>query len=161
MATVHTEVSGVIDAPPATVYAVLSDYRNTHPQILPKPYFTFLTVDQGGQGAGTVFRTQVSVMGVKTDYHMAVSEPQPGRLLVETDAKAGVTTTFTVDPEAGGTQTRLTIATDWTPRPGIRGWIEKMATPNTMRRIYNEQFELIREFVKGQQAGGGGTGGFA
>lgn len=76
MATVHTEVSGVIDAPPATVYAVLADYRSSHPQILPKPYFTNLIVEQGGQGAGTVFRTQVVVMGVKTDYHMVVSEPR-------------------------------------------------------------------------------------
>ena len=41
--TVHTEVSAVIDAPPAEVYAVFADYRGSHPQVLPKPYFGELT----------------------------------------------------------------------------------------------------------------------
>ncbi len=158
MATVHTEVSGVIDAPPATIYAVLADYRHSHPQILPKPYFTDLIVEQGGQGAGTVFRTQVVVMGVKTDYHMVVSEPQPGRVLAELDEKLGVFTTFTVDPHAGGTQSRLTIATDWTPKSGVIGWIEKMTTPGVMRKIYAEQLTLIQQYIKAPHPRSGGGG---
>jgi hypothetical protein len=60
MQTVHTEVSAVIDAPPAEVYAIFADYRNAHPQVLPKPYFGDLVVEKGGNGAGTVYRTSVT-----------------------------------------------------------------------------------------------------
>lgn len=156
MATVRTQESAVIDAPPAEVYAIFVDYQNTHPKILPQPYFGDLIVEQGGKGAGTVFRTSVSVMGTTTNYHMMVTEPQPGRVLVETDAKQGVTTTFTVEPVEGGKRSRVTIATDWTPRPGVMGWLEKLSTPGIMRKIYSAQLKLVQEYVEKNKARGGG-----
>ena len=64
MRQIHAEASDVIDARPEEIYAVLSDYRVGHPAILPKPYFTELMVEQGGQGAGTVIRFGMNVMGV-------------------------------------------------------------------------------------------------
>jgi hypothetical protein len=161
MAVEHKAVSGVIDASPAIVYAILSDYQNTHPQILPKPYFTYLTVEKGGQGAGTVVRTQVQMMGVKTDYHLVVTEPEPGRVLAERDEKLGVYTTFTVEPLEGGRKTHLTIASDWTPKPGIMGWLERISMPIAMQKLYTEEIERVRQFVKQQQTAGGGSGGFA
>ena len=63
MSTIHVEVSDVIKARPEQVYAVLSDYRMGHPAILPKPYFTSLTVDEGGQGAGTRIQVHMKVLG--------------------------------------------------------------------------------------------------
>jgi hypothetical protein len=89
MGTVHTEVSAVIDAPPAEVYAVFADYHHSHQQVLPKPYFGELVVEKGGKGAGTVFRTSITMMGQTTNYTIEVTEPEPGRRIVETDAKVG------------------------------------------------------------------------
>ncbi len=102
MSTIHVEVSDVIKARPEQVYAVLSDYRTGHPAILPKPYFTSLTVDEGGQGAGTRIQVHMKVLGAERHYQFVIREPEPGRVLVESDEAAGVTTTFTVEPLDGG-----------------------------------------------------------
>jgi hypothetical protein len=40
MSRVHVEVSAVIHTRPTEVYDVLADYREEHPHILPKMYFT-------------------------------------------------------------------------------------------------------------------------
>ena len=49
-------------AAPERVYRIIADYRNGHPQILPKQ-FSNLCVDAGGYGAGTVIRFSMTVMG--------------------------------------------------------------------------------------------------
>ena len=46
------KASKVIDAPADQIYAVISDYHEGHPAILPTRYFTDMTVIQGGQGEG-------------------------------------------------------------------------------------------------------------
>lgn len=159
MGTVHTEVSAVIDASPAEVYAVFADYRGSHPQVLPKPYFGDLIVEKGGKGAGTVYRTSITVMGQTTEYYMDVTEPEPGRKMVETDRKLGVVTSFIVDPVEGGMKSRVTLATDWTPRPGLVGWLERLSTPAFMRRLYTTELENVQEYLKNKPKQGGG--GFA
>src|SRR5512134_2276283 len=102
MSHIFAEASAVIDAHPQEVYAILSDYRTGHPAILPSPYFTGLVVEKGGQGAGTLAHTTMKVLGVRREYHLAVTEPEPGRVLQETDLAAGVTTKFTIDALDGG-----------------------------------------------------------
>jgi hypothetical protein len=161
MKTVRTESSAVIDAPPAEVYAIFVDYRHSHPQVLPKPYFGDLIVEQGGTGAGTVFRTSVTVIGMTEQFHMVVTEPEPGRLLVETDAQQGLTTSFTIDPVEGGKKSRVTIATDWTPKSGVMGWVEKLSKPAVTRKIYDAELKLVQAYVKSKpRSSGGGSGGF-
>src|SRR5690606_41828658 len=98
MGQYHVEVSRVIAARPQDIYAVLADYHTTHPNILPSQYFKELTVEEGGVGAGTVFRLRMSVMGASREYRMIVSEPEPGRVMVETDSEAGGVPTFTLHP---------------------------------------------------------------
>jgi hypothetical protein len=156
MATVRTEVTSAIDAPPAEVYAIFADYRTSHPQVLPKPYFGDLVVEQGGQGAGTVFRTSLTVMGRSVDYHMEVTEPEPGRVLMETDKKLGVATRFIIEPLDGGKRSQVTLATDWTPSSGVMGWLEKLTTPGFMRKLYETELHNVQELVKQRQARGGG-----
>ena len=148
MNQIHAESPAVIEARPEKVYAILADYRVSHPAILPKPYFTDLTVEQGGQGAGTVARAQMKVMGTKMTYHLIVSEPQPGRVLMEVDAAAGVTTTFTVDPFNGGQHSRVTIATDAATGPGLMGWLERLFNPLVMRRIYQKELKQLADYVR-------------
>lgn len=148
MGQIHTEVSDIIPARPEVVYAVLADYRVGHPAILPKPYFTELQVEQGGQGAGTIVRTRMVVMGVERIFKLTVSEPEPGRVLKEVDEQAGVVTVFTVEPINGGQQARVTIATDARASPGLMGVMEKLMNPPLTRRIYKQELQQLAEYVR-------------
>ena len=147
MSTMHVEVSEVINARPAAVYAVLSDYHEGHPAILLKPYFTSLTVEEGGKGEGTVIRVAMEVFGVKRNYLMHVTEPQPGRVLVEADPEQGVVTTFTVEPVDDGEKSRVTIATDSKTSPGIAGFFERLMNPPITQRIYRQELQQLDRYL--------------
>ena len=150
MTPIHTEVSDIIPARPEVVYAVLTDYRVGHPAILPKPYFTELTIEAGGQGAGTVARTRLMVMGVERTFMLTVSEPEPGRVLKEVDEQAGIVTTFTVEPLNDGQQARVTIATDARASPGFVGLMEKLISPTINRNIYKKELQQLAAYVRQQ-----------
>src|ERR1700728_1331783 len=75
--------SAVVPARRERVYSLIANYNDGHPRILPKQ-FSNLTVEQGGVGAGTVIRFQMSVLGKKETLRAAITEPEPGRVLVET-----------------------------------------------------------------------------
>src|SRR5690606_5804373 len=98
MAHIHVEESRVIDARPEVVYGLLADYETGHPKILPNPPFIGLKVEQGGRGAGTVIRVWMKVMGSVRESRMVISEPEPGRVLVETAPDDGITTRFVFEP---------------------------------------------------------------
>lgn len=149
MKPIHVEVSHVIEARPERVYAILADYRVGHPAILPQPYFTELVVEEGGQGAGTIVRVGMEVMGKAFAYRQTISEPEPGRVLKEADAAAGVITTFTVDPLDGGGRSRVTIATAAATSPGLTGWLARVFNPPLMRRIYRQELQQLAEYVRG------------
>lgn len=151
MGQYHVEVSRVIAARPQEIYAVLADYRTTHPNILPSQYFKELTIEEGGVGAGTVFRLRMSVMGASREYRMIVSEPEPGRVMVETDSEAGVVTTFTVDPLANGAQSRVSISLTGQTSPGLMGMLEKRLNPLVLRRVFAQELELLDEYVRTRQ----------
>jgi hypothetical protein len=144
------EASAVIPAPPNVVYGVLADYRVGHPAILPKPEFQRLEVLDGGTGAGTKFRLTLRVMGTTRVSTQTVTEPEPGRVLVEASEAEGLATTFTVDSVNGGQQSRVTITTEWTPRPGLAGWIEKALTPRALRPLYERELAQLAEYVRGK-----------
>jgi hypothetical protein len=148
VSTIHVEASKVIKARPEEIYAVLSDYRVGHPAILPKPYFTGLTVEEGGQGAGTRIQVEMKVLGTERRYQFVISEPEPGRVLVETDATAGVTTTFTVEPFDGGDTSRVTIMTNTKASPGFAGIMERLLSPPISRRIYMKELQQLADYVR-------------
>ena len=117
--------TAVMPAEPKRVYSVIADYRNGHPSIVPEE-FSNLVVEQGGVGAGTVIRFQMSLLGKKRTYRAAITEPEPGRVLVETDLDAnGAVTTFIVDPDQASEGSRVTITTELKVKKGITGKIEK------------------------------------
>jgi hypothetical protein len=89
MGQYHVSESRIIGAPPETIYAILADYREGHPSILPQPYFKSLTVEEGGVGANTVLRVAMEVYGDKREFRLRVTEPEPGRVLMEEDPDAG------------------------------------------------------------------------
>jgi hypothetical protein len=72
-----------------------------------------------------------------------VSEPEPGRVLVESGS--GLTTTFTVEPAEAGRSSQVTIAAEATPSPGLQGWIERMVTPALLR----DELRLLAKYVQG------------
>jgi len=72
-----------IAAPPEAVYAVFADYREAHPRILPPSFFVGLTVEEGGYGEGTVVLVKGRFAGRVRTLRGVVTEPEPGRLLVE------------------------------------------------------------------------------
>ena len=99
MGQIRVKATEVLDARPEDVYSTIADYRKAHPRILPKENLYDLQVEEGGYGAGTIIRFKSRILGVEQSFHHRVSEPEPGRVLVEQDIDAvqNVTTTFTSD----------------------------------------------------------------
>jgi hypothetical protein len=90
---------------------------------------------------------------------MEVTEPEPGRVLMETDKKLGVVTTFTVEPLDDGKRSHVTIATNWTPSKGVMGWLERVSTPAFMRKLYTTELQNVQAYVQQHKSESGG--GFA
>jgi hypothetical protein len=147
MSEIIIEVSAVIEATPKDVYSVLKDYPGGHHAILPKDYFTGLSMIEGGQGGGTVIDVSMNVMGIKSHIRFYITEPEPGRVLMETDDVAGIVTTFTVDPVNVEERSRATIATRSRVSEGLRGIMERLVNPVIMRRIYRQELQTLANYV--------------
>ena len=144
----RVEATDRVQASPAQVYAILADYRQHHPRILPPRYFKKLEVEQGGVGAGTVFRIHGETMGRQQSMRGEVSEPEPGRVLAEAFPEAGMLTTFRVEPAPEGEGTQVTIATEWSPRAGLLGKLESLVMAYFMRRVYAEELKLLDAYAR-------------
>jgi hypothetical protein len=145
--------SAVIDASPEVIYAVFSDYEVAHKAILPKPYFSEMVVLAGGQGAGTVIDVHMDVFGNKKTYHLAVTEPEPGRLLVETDYLTGERTHFIMEPLPNGRQTKVTIDSKFNVSPGFAGKIERFITPLVTGYFFKKELGNLAAYLKEQENG--------
>src|SRR5689334_14807773 len=115
--------SALIDAPAKLVYDILADYRGGHPLILPGNYFVSLSVETGGVGAGTIISFQMRIFGKLQTFRAAIAEPEPGRILVESDLDGTASTTsFIVDARDQNRSCEVTIATErMTERSGPLG----------------------------------------
>lgn len=130
-----------VAAPASVAYAIISDYRTGHPSILPPQYFENLEVLEGGQGHGTRIRYAVRAFGTRQIAYARVTEPEPGRLLVETDEATGTETRFIVD-SLGADRSRVTFETDYRAR-GVKGWIEALLVPRYLARVYAAELQLL------------------
>lgn len=141
--------SAIIPARRERIYSLISNYNDGHPRILPKQ-FSSLVVEQGGAGAGTIIRFQMSVFGRKQTFRAAITEPEPGRVLVETDLDAnGAITTFTVNPGGAPADSRVTISTELAVRSGFLGKIEKTLSTLLLRPIYLKELENLARVATG------------
>ena len=136
------EASAEIEAPAERVYGIVADYRKGHPRIIPGSFFDGIEVEEGGYGAGTRIRVGVHLAGRKTSFRAEVSEPEPGRVLVETDVTGGPVTTFAVDP-LGPARCRMTISTRLQRRGKPVGWLERWFSIHFLRRVYAEELRLL------------------
>jgi len=153
--TYRVAASRRIEAPAAAVYGVFADYREAHPRILPTSFFGPLVVEQGGYGAGTIIRVEGRVAGRSRFLRGIVTEPEPGRLLVESYPEDRMVTSFRVEAEPGGGACTATITTD-SPRPsGIAGWIEERVARWILARVFREELELVAAYVAAEPRGEG------
>jgi len=137
--------SSIIEAPAELVYRTLADYHHGHPSILPKPHFLSLEVEQGGFGAGTIVNCKVRVFGRVQSFRAAITEPDPGRVLAETNlGEGGGVTKFIVEPLDDGKRTEVTIATEAaTRRRWGLGTVERLLTMMWLQRIYKAELKQL------------------
>lgn len=136
-----------IAAPAEAVYGVFADYREAHPRILPPSFFVGLTVVEGGRGAGTVIDVHGRFAGRTRTIRGLVTEPEPGRLLVESYPAERMVTSFRVVPEPGGAASLVTISTVMPRRRGPVGWIEERIVRRLLARVFAEELELVAAYL--------------
>src|ERR1700744_62270 len=100
MAVIEVTAEHTVNAPAETVYGYIRD-MHTHPKFLP-PAFSDFHVESGGVGTGSGGPVQVTGGGRTREYHMTVDEPEPGRVLRESDQNSSLITKFIVDPAVSG-----------------------------------------------------------
>ena len=145
MATNLVSAERTVDAPAGAVYGYIADMRGHHPNFLP-PAFADFQVESGGVGEGTITRFTLTAGGRTRQYRMKVAEPEPGRILTESDTGSSAVTTFTVTPQDGRSLVR--IATTWEGAGGIGGFFERLFAPRVMRGIYADQLERLDAYAR-------------
>jgi hypothetical protein len=141
--------SARIDAAPQRIYDIIRDYNVGHPSILPKQFSNF-RVEAGGVGAGTTIRFDVKVLGQTQHYKAVVSEPEPGRVLVERNVEPNDSvTTFFVAPENGGRAAIVRIETEMKQRPGIGGKIERFLIEKALPPMYAQELKNLSARLAG------------
>ena len=85
-----------------------------------------------------------------------ITEPEPGRRLVET-LTDGIVTTFVVEP-VDEQRRRLTITTDCA-KPGLRGWFERLLAPGYLRKVYVAELAQIARVATGDRPPSVASGG--
>ncbi len=145
MARILISAERVVAAPAETVYGYIADMREHHPRFLP-PAFSDFRVESGGVGAGTVARYKMTAGGRTREYEMKVAEPEPGRVLTESDAGSSAVTTFTVSPQGGSSLVQ--ISTTWDGAHGIGGFFERRFAPRVMRAIYVDELNRLDAYAR-------------
>jgi uncharacterized protein YndB with AHSA1/START domain len=148
MASIVVSAERVIDAPADAVYRYVADMRDHHPHFLP-PAFSDFRVESGGVGAGTITRFKVTAGGRTREYRMRVDEPEPGRVLTESDTGSSLVTTTTVTPRDSAASVH--ISTTWNGAGGIGGFFEKTFAPRAMRAIYADELERLDAYAREQR----------
>ena len=142
MGKVQASAEGPVHAPAPVVYGYLADMRQHHPKFLP-PAFSGFEVESGGTGAGTIIRFTLTAGGRTRQVRSEVAEPDPGRVLTESDTNSSAVTTFTVIPGADDCTVR--IATEWNGASGIGGFFERTFAPRALVKIYDEFLGRLAE----------------
>lgn len=144
MSQFNISASAVISAPPQQVYGIIADYRGGHPHIIPPKYFRNLVVEEGGVGAGTKIRFEMILFGKVQQAQSVVTEPEPGRVLMEATTDGLAETRFIVDPHADGAQ--VTISTEMKSM----GFIGNALIKFLFKRIYREELALLANYAARQ-----------
>ena len=141
----------VIDAPAEVVYHLISDYGEHHTDA-PKGFlpdqFSGMVVERGGVGDGTVVRFTSRLGGRPQTMTASITEPEPGRVLLETSP--GVQTTFTVQPE-GLQRARVRFDTVL-EAGGLMGLMMRLLAPGMLRPVYAQEMERLERHAQAHPA---------
>jgi hypothetical protein len=137
----------LLEAPAAVVYHCLADYREHHrPEGFLPPQFSDLTVVQGGVGTGTVIRFSMTLGGRRRTVTTEISEPQPGRVLVERGD--GIETTFTVEPVGPrGEQARVRFDTVM-EAGGLDGLLTRLFAGRLLAPVYADELQRLERYAQ-------------
>ena len=149
MAKIVVSAEGPVDAPAETVYGYIADMREHHPRFLP-PAFSDFRVEAGGVGAGTITHFKLTAGGRTREFRTKVEEPEPGRVLTESDTGSSSVTTFTVSPRGDASLVR--ISTTWDGAGGLGGLFERTFAPRVMRAIYADELKRLDAYAREQRA---------
>jgi hypothetical protein len=144
VAQVIANATRMISAPPERVLEFLRDYREARPKILTDGY-TAYRVEQGGEGAGTVFSYHLAAGRRERDYRMRAEAADGG--LIERDELSSFVSTWTIVPTATGSS--VTLEGSWQGAGGIGGFFELMFAPLGLRRIYEQILDKLAAAVQG------------
>jgi hypothetical protein len=150
MGQIKAKGEAILTAQPEDVYATIADYRQGHPSILPKKSLYDLQVEEGGYGAGTIIRFKSRILGKEQSFYHRVSEPEPGRVIVEQDidTNQNVITTFTVIPFEQGRKSHVVISTTMNASPGLKGFVERVIVTIFNPPIYRKELKLLEEVAQ-------------
>ena len=149
MGQITVEQEGAVGAPAELTYRLIADDAH-HANFLPEAFSNFHVL-QGGIGAGTVHSFDLKAGGRVRTYVMDVSEPEPGRVLVETDRESSLVTTFTVTPDGSGCRVR--ISTTWEGAGGVGGFFERTFAPKVLRRLYADELARLDTYARNRLPG--------
>jgi len=144
---IKAESSAKIHTPSQTLYQFIADYKYGHPSILPEKHFSDFAVEKGGYGKDTVVCFRFTLAGNSRKMRVIVDEPIPGKLITETELETGILTSFLFEP-VGDDMTILKITSEW-KKEGFMGLIEKIFVPIMMKKVFEKQFENIRDQLLG------------
>ena len=133
----------LIPAPAHVIYNCIADYRQHHrPGGFLPPAFSHLEIHSGGVGAGTDVSWVLDAGGRQRTIRATVSEPEPGRTLVETSP--GLETTFHVEPAPGGSVVSFSTVLD---EPGIGGLLTRLFAARLILPIYQDELARLEAYT--------------
>jgi hypothetical protein len=138
MAQIVASATRSVSVPADRVLAFLRDYRQARASILPDNYSRY-RVEEGGEGAGTVFTYHFKSGPTERDFRLRAEEADGG--LVERDELSSFVTRWTVLETATGST--VTLESSWVGGGGIGGFFERLFAPLGIRRIYTEVLERL------------------
>ena len=133
-----------MDVPAQVAYHCLADYREHHRPdgFLPSAFSAF-EISRGGVGAGTEASWIVDLgSGRKRHMSATITEPEPGRRLVETGD--GVVTTFTVVPSGDGCVVRFDTMFEV---PGADGVLLRLFIGRMLGPLYAEELARLDAYA--------------
>lgn len=151
MSRIHAKAERIVDAEPAEVWAALTDYTGTRPQILPDNYLDYHAEQAAGESSATLtYRLRAG--GRERGYRMRVEEVTPGQELMERDEMSSFTTHWLMERVGPGEHTRVRLSSEWDSRAtGVSGIFERRFAPGGVRRIHEETLVRLGQLMRKRQ----------
>jgi hypothetical protein len=144
MSQTHFSAQRLIDAPADVIYHCIADYREHHrPGGFLPAAFSDMHIQRGGVGAGTRYTMKVTLGGRTRTMTSEITEPQPGRVLLETGTTER--TTFTVQPEGRGARVQFDTLLE---AGGLEGVFIRLFAARLLGRVYADELERLERYAQ-------------